>query len=85
VPTYRGSSPGGYNSYHVFTAGDHEWLVLAMDWRVSDTGLRWAQTVVNDHPHLPVILTTHDLAWADDAGHAQLSDHGQRQHRHRPP
>ena len=78
VPTYRGSSPGGYNSYHVFTAGDREWLLLAMDWRVSDTGLRWAHSVVNDHPHLPAIVTTHDLAWADDAGHAQLSDHGQR-------
>jgi hypothetical protein len=78
VPTYRGSSPGGYNSYHVFTAGGREWLVLAMDWRVSDTGLRWAQKVLRDHPHLPVILTTHDLAWADDAGHATLSDHGQR-------
>ena len=78
VPTYRGSSPGGYNSYHVLSAGDREWLVLAMDWRVSDTGLRWANTVVNDHPHLPVILTTHDLAFADDAGHATLSDHGQR-------
>ncbi|TDV44942.1 LamG-like jellyroll fold domain-containing protein [Actinophytocola oryzae] len=78
VPTYRGSSPGGYNSYHVFTAAGREWLVLAMDWRVSDAGLRWAQRVVSDHPHLPVILTTHDVAWADDDGNAQLSEHGQR-------
>jgi len=78
VPTYRGSSPGGYNSYHVFTAGGREWLQLALDWRVSDTGLRWAQRVLDDHPTLPAILTTHDLAWADDAGHAQLSEHGQR-------
>jgi hypothetical protein len=78
VSTYRGSSPGGYNSYHVVTAGGREWLQLAMDWRVSDTGLRWAQKVLDDHPTLPAILTTHDLAWADDAGQAQLSDHGQR-------
>jgi hypothetical protein len=78
VPTYRGSSPGGYNSYHVFEAGGREWLVLALDWRVSDAGLRWAQRVLDDNPTLPAILTTHDLAWADDAGHARLSDHGQR-------
>lgn len=78
VSTYRGSSPGGYNSYHVVTAGGREWLQLAMDWRVSDTGIRWAQKVLDDHPTLPAILTTHDLAWADDAGQAQLSDHGQR-------
>jgi hypothetical protein len=78
VATYRGSSPGGYNSYHVVEAAGREWLVLAMDWRVSDTGLRWAQGVVNDHPTLPAILTTHDIAWADDTGQAQLSDHGKR-------
>jgi hypothetical protein len=78
VPTYRGSSPGGYNSYHVIVAGGREWLLLAMDWRVSDTGLAWAQQVLHGHPHLPAILTTHDLAWADDSGHATLSDHGQR-------
>jgi hypothetical protein len=78
VNTYRGSSPGGYNSYHVVEAGGRDWLVLAMDWRVSDNGLRWAQGVVNAHPTLPAILTTHDIAWADDDGQAQLSDHGQR-------
>jgi hypothetical protein len=78
VATYRGSSPGGYNSYHVITAGEREWLQLALDWRVSDTGLRWAQKVLDDHPTLPAIVTTHDLAWADDAGTAQLSDHGRR-------
>ncbi|TWE23380.1 LamG-like jellyroll fold domain-containing protein [Prauserella muralis] len=76
--TYRGSSPDGYNSYHVFTAGGRSWLLLALDWRVSDAGLAWTRGVLAQHPELPAILTTHDLVWADDDGHAHLSGHGQR-------
>lgn len=76
--TFGGASPDGYNSYHLFAAGGRQWLVLALDWRVSDRGLQWVQQVIDAHPRLPVILTTHDLVWADDAGQAYLSDNGQR-------
>ncbi|GAA1873666.1 metallophosphoesterase [Myceligenerans crystallogenes] len=78
MPTYGGSSPDGYNSFHVIAAAGREWLVLALDWRVSDAGLGWTQQVLDDHPTLPAILTTHDLVWADDDGDAHLSDHGRR-------
>lgn len=78
MPTFRGASPDGYNSYHVLRAAGREWLVLALDWRVSDNGLRWAQGALDAHPTLPAVLTTHDLAWSDDDGAAQLSDHGRR-------
>ena len=30
------------------------------------------------HPALRAVLTTHDIAWADDDGEAQLSDNGRR-------
>jgi hypothetical protein len=78
MPTFGGASPDGYNSYHVLRAGAREWLVLALDWRASDKGLAWAQGVLDDHPTLPAVLTTHDLAWADDDGEAKLSANGQR-------
>ncbi|MER7576139.1 LamG-like jellyroll fold domain-containing protein [Streptomyces sp. NPDC126514] len=78
IPTFRGASPDGYNSYHVLHAASREWLVLALDWRLSDNGLRWAQGVLDAHPTLPAVLTTHDLAWADDEGAAQLSNNGKR-------
>ncbi|WP_454860837.1 LamG-like jellyroll fold domain-containing protein [Promicromonospora soli] len=78
MSTYRGSSADGYNSYHVVRGGGREWLVLALDWRVSDAGLAWAQGVLDEHATLPAILTTHDLVWAEDDGRAQLSGHGQR-------
>ncbi len=58
--------------------GGRDWLVLALDWRVSDAGLTWAQGVLDEHDTLPAILTTHDLVWAEDDGQAHLSDNGQR-------
>jgi hypothetical protein len=78
MPTFRGASPDGYNSYHVLRAAGREWLVLALDWRVSDKGLRWAQGVLDARPTLPAVLTTHDIAWSDDDGKAQLSGNGKR-------
>jgi len=82
------ASPGGYNSAHVFRAGGRQWLLLAMDWRVSETGLAWAKRVLADNPTLPVLLTIHELVYDIDrtdrepgepevTSPAQLSDFGQ--------
>jgi hypothetical protein len=77
-PAYGGSSPDGYNSFHVFRAAGREWLVLALDWRLSAGGFAWANKVLADHPTLPAIVTTHEIAFADDSGAASLSDYGQQ-------
>jgi hypothetical protein len=74
-PTFGGASPDGYNSFHVFHAAGRDWLVLALDWRVSDAGVAWAQSVLDAHPHTPAILTTHELV-STDSGSAQVSDYG---------
>jgi hypothetical protein len=76
--TFGGASADGYHHFHVVKAGGRQWLVLALDWRMSDAGVAWAQRVIDTHPALPAILTTHDLVWADDDGLAHLSDNGQR-------
>ncbi|MDP9641399.1 hypothetical protein J2S53_001344 [Actinopolyspora lacussalsi] len=64
--------------YLIDEGGSRSWLLLALDWRVSGRGVRWTQGVLNEHPELPTILTTHDLVWAEDEGLAHLSDHRQR-------
>ncbi len=76
-PTVGGASPDGYNSFHILTAGGRQWLVLALDWRLSASGVAWAQGVIDTHQQLPVILTTHELVSADDSGTAELSEYGQ--------
>ena len=78
MPTFAGASADGYNSAHLLDAGGRRWLVLALDWRISDRGLAWAQGILDKHPRIPAIVTTHDLAYADEAGVAALSGNGQR-------
>ncbi|MGW6543323.1 LamG-like jellyroll fold domain-containing protein [Streptomyces massasporeus] len=73
-PTFGGASPDGYNTFHRFQAGGREWLVLALDWRLSPQGHAWAKGVLAKHPKTPVILTTHELVVEDDT----LSDYGQQ-------
>ncbi|MEU6143598.1 LamG-like jellyroll fold domain-containing protein [Streptomyces sp. NPDC047081] len=72
--TFGGASDDGYNTYHLFRAAGREWMVLALDWRLSDKGYAWAKDVLARHPKTPVILTTHELVVEDD----QLSSYGRQ-------
>ncbi|MEU0647743.1 LamG-like jellyroll fold domain-containing protein [Streptomyces umbrinus] len=73
-PTFGGASPDGYNTFHLFKAAGRQWLVLALDWRLSAKGYEWAKGVIAQHPKTPVILTTHELVYEDDT----LSTYGQQ-------
>jgi hypothetical protein len=64
--TYGGASSDGYNTFHLFQAAGREWMVLALDWRLSAKGYAWAKDVLAQHPKTPVILTTHELVVEDD-------------------
>ncbi|MFV5993725.1 LamG-like jellyroll fold domain-containing protein [Streptomyces sp. NPDC056231] len=77
LTTFGGATPDGYNTYHLFRAAGREWLVLALDWRPSTAGLAWARDVIAGHPNTPVILTTHELVYANaDGDEAEFSGHG---------
>jgi hypothetical protein len=88
--TFAGSDPTGYNTAHIFTAANRQWLLLAMDWRTSAQGFAWANQFIADHPHLPVILTTHEIVGStyddnvypyesgDPENNAAFSDYGQQ-------
>ncbi|WP_060882684.1 LamG-like jellyroll fold domain-containing protein [Streptomyces caniscabiei] len=73
-PTFGGASPDGYNSFHLFEAGGRQWMVLALDWRLSAKGFAWATDVLARHPKTPVVLTTHEIVDGDDS----LSAYGQQ-------
>ncbi|MFJ8110491.1 LamG-like jellyroll fold domain-containing protein [Streptomyces sp. NPDC096132] len=71
---FGGASPDGYNTFHLFRAAGRAWMVLALDWRLSDQGYAWATDVLARHPRTPVVLTTHELVVEDDS----LSAYGQQ-------
>jgi hypothetical protein len=68
-PWYRGTAPNGLSHYQVFEAGGREFLHIALEWEppgpVEDptTPLGWARTVLEAHPSLPTIITTHAYLW----------------------
>ncbi|MER5508202.1 LamG-like jellyroll fold domain-containing protein [Streptomyces sp. NPDC002766] len=72
--TFGGASDDGYNTYHLFQAAGREWMVLALDWRLSAQGYAWAKDVLARHPKTPVVLTTHELVVEDD----RFSAYGQQ-------
>jgi hypothetical protein len=68
-PTYGGamgtssSNPtgkwAGLNTWHMFDAGGYKFLNLALQYAPDRNDLRWAQGIINSHPGVPTIVTTH--------------------------
>lgn len=67
---------GGYNSAYTFDGAGTQFLLLALDWRLSAAGVAWARSVLEANPETPTIITVHDAVTAD-SGAAVLSEHGQ--------
>ncbi|MFC7375382.1 LamG-like jellyroll fold domain-containing protein [Brachybacterium sp. GCM10030268] len=76
--TYGGSDPTGLSQFHLFEAEGQQFLVLALPWRASEQTLQWAQGVLDAHPTVPAILTTHDTIAIDTEGQGFTSDYGEQ-------
>lgn len=70
----RHEAPNQESEYHIFSAEGQEYLVLALAWRANDETLAWAQSVLDAHPELPVILTSHEISNITADGDIILSD-----------
>lgn len=57
---YGGPHNGGADSYQIFQAAGLSWLHIGLELEPSDDALAWAQGVINAHPGLPTIVTTHE-------------------------
>ncbi len=60
-PTFGGVKDTGKmdNTYHLFSAGGVDFIVLALEWAVQDETIVWAQSVLDQHPGRTAILLTH--------------------------
>lgn len=68
---FRGATANGWNSYQIVTIGGREYLHLALEWQPAsvtagqDDAIAWAQSVINAHPNMPTILSTHEYITDD--------------------
>lgn len=66
--TFRGMTADGFNQYHIFEFQGQQFLQLAVSWNADLASVAWAQQVIDTHPTLPVILSTHDYLAVDSDG-----------------
>jgi len=67
-PTFGGVYESNHmeNSWHTFTAGGIDWLVLAFEFGPRDAVLKWADGIIANHPHHRIIMVTHAYMYDDD-------------------
>lgn len=56
-----GTFQNGLSSAYLFQAEGHTWMSLAIAWNASDDTFAWAQGVLDAHPGVPVILSSHAI------------------------
>jgi hypothetical protein len=60
-PTYGGVMQEGRmdNSYHLFSAGGRDWIVISLAWAPEDDTVAWADGIMKKYPDRKGILVTH--------------------------
>ena len=61
LPSFGGSYPADQNdnSYHMFSAGGTDWLILALKYAPTDAEIAWGNKVISEHPDRKVMIVTH--------------------------
>jgi hypothetical protein len=54
------------NSYHYFSAGGIDWLVLSLEFGPRKAVLDWANEIVSSHPNRRVMVVTHAYMYSDE-------------------
>jgi hypothetical protein len=54
------------NSYHYFTAGGIDWLIMSLEFGSRTAVLNWANGIIAAHPNRRVMVVTHAYMYSDD-------------------
>jgi hypothetical protein len=54
------------NSFHLFSAGGRDWIVLSLEFGPRDATVDWANKILSEHPNRFGILVTHAYMYCDD-------------------
>ena len=87
LPSFGGVFESGKleNSYHYFSGGGYNYLVIGLEYLPRDKALSWANMVVKKHPNHRVIVFTHSYIHHDNDYAGPSSDpHIQRKLKREP-
>lgn len=61
MPSFGGAYQAGQldNTYHLFSAGGHDFIVMALEWGPRDEVVKWANEIMQAHPERLGILIVH--------------------------
>jgi hypothetical protein len=62
---FGGASADQRNQYQIFSGGGYQFLHISLEWEAPDSALAWAQSVLNAHPGMPVMVSTHSYLKPD--------------------
>lgn len=67
LPTFGGAFEAGRldSSYHLFTAGQRDWIILALEWGPRDEVVQWADRILTQHSDRTAIIVTHAYLYFD--------------------
>ncbi|MGM1018273.1 MAG: LamG-like jellyroll fold domain-containing protein [Actinomycetota bacterium] len=60
-PMLVDSFQNGLSTAYIFEAEGHRWMSLAIAWNASADTFPWAQRVLDAHPGIPVVLSSHAI------------------------
>lgn len=55
------------NSYHLFSAGGRDWIILSLEWLPRNGVVEWAGRILEQYQDRSAILVTHEYLEADDS------------------
>lgn len=70
-PTFGGVKDAGRieNSYHLFSAGGSDWLILVLEFGPRNATVAWANSILAQYPDRRAILLTHAYLYDDGTRH----------------
>jgi 3',5'-cyclic AMP phosphodiesterase CpdA len=80
-PTFGGAYENGAldNTYHLFSAGGYDFIVIGLEWAPRDEVIAWANAVMDQYPDRLGIFITHAYLNNDDRRYDHLdTEHSQR-------
>lgn len=76
--SHEASSPSGLSNFHTFEVSGVPMGSVNLPWDASDAEFAWANAQLKAHPHLPTIVTSHQIINITDSGDPESTDFGQK-------